>query len=121
MDLLNLFRNEQNVSLYARTDVIFTEGAPGEHMYVLLDGKIELSVRGSAFQEITAGEMFGEMALINSLPRSATAVAKTDCKLIPFDQAKFKLHVQLTPMFSLQVMRTMAHRLQSMNTHHALA
>jgi CRP/FNR family cyclic AMP-dependent transcriptional regulator len=57
----------------------------------------------------------GEMALVDTSHRSPTAVAKTDCKLVPLDETKFKVHVHHTPFFAVQVMRIMANRLRRMN------
>ena len=51
----------------------------------------------------------------DALPRSATAVARTDCTLIPVNQQRFKLLVQHTPDFALQLMRIMAGRLRVMD------
>ncbi|HEU5100134.1 MAG TPA: Crp/Fnr family transcriptional regulator [Roseiflexaceae bacterium] len=58
------------------------------------------------------GGIVGEMALIDDRPRSATAVAATDCRLVPIDERRFTFLVQQTPMFALAVMRVMAERLR---------
>lgn len=55
------------------------------------------------------------MALVDRTARSATAVAKTDCKLVALDETRFKSHVHRTPFFAIQVMRVMADRLRRMN------
>jgi CRP/FNR family transcriptional regulator, cyclic AMP receptor protein len=61
------------------------------------------------------------MALIDSLPRSATAIAVTDCRLAPINEKQFLLLVQETPFFSLYVMRVLAERLRKMDTAIATA
>jgi CRP/FNR family cyclic AMP-dependent transcriptional regulator len=61
------------------------------------------------------------MALIDQSPRSATAVAKTDCKLAPIDRRRFEFMVQQTPFFSLTVMKIMADRLRRTNSRIATA
>ncbi|HXQ21148.1 MAG TPA: cyclic nucleotide-binding domain-containing protein, partial [Candidatus Acidoferrales bacterium] len=61
------------------------------------------------------GGILGEMALIDQNPRSATAVAKTDCTLVPVNEARFKFLVKQVPAFSLEVMRVMASRLRKMD------
>jgi CRP-like cAMP-binding protein len=55
---------------------------------------------------------FGEMALIDGGTRSATAIAKTDCKLVPITEKQFLFMVQETPFFALRVMRTLTARLR---------
>jgi len=57
----------------------------------------------------------GEMALIDSSARSATAVARTDCELIPVDDKRFMFLVQQTPFFAIHVMRVLADRLRKTN------
>jgi CRP-like cAMP-binding protein len=59
------------------------------------------------------------MALIDNSPRSATAIAKTDCKVVPLDQRRFQFLVQETPFFALQVMTIMATRLRHANSRMA--
>ncbi len=59
--------------------------------------------------------MIGEMALIDHLPRSASARATTDAKLVPIDQRRFLFLVQETPFFAIHVMKVMADRLRRMN------
>ena len=56
--------------------------------------------------------MFGEMALIDREPRSATAIAETDCELVVIDKRRFWFLVQETPYFAEIVMRVMADRLR---------
>jgi CRP-like cAMP-binding protein len=57
----------------------------------------------------------GEMALIDSQPRSATAVALTDCSLAVIDEKRFLFMVHETPFFALDIMRILAERLRQMN------
>jgi CRP/FNR family transcriptional regulator, cyclic AMP receptor protein len=115
MDLLKLFHKEKDLGNYAEGDVVFSEGEPGDKMYVVIEGEVGLSVRGVAIDTIKAGQMFGEMALIDDEPRSATAKAKTACKLAAVDERRFAFLVQQTPYFALEVIRVMAKRLRVMD------
>ena len=58
------------------------------------------------------GELLGEMALVDQSPRSATAVAKTACKVVPVNERQFSFMVQETPHFAITVMRAMCNRLR---------
>ena len=60
----------------------------------------------------TPGGIFGELALIDSSPRSAAAVAHTDCRLAVIGERRFIFLVQQTPYFALEVMSVMAQRLR---------
>ena len=72
-------KHENPVQEFASGDVIFVEGAQSDLAYIVRDGAVHImkSVGGQAvlMQEVSVGEMFGEMALITGNPRSATAVA----------------------------------------------
>lgn len=115
MNLLNLFSNELELSECEPGETVFEEGEPGERLYVVLEGEVSLSVRGTRVDTMRPGDMFGEMALIDTKPRSATATAVSACKLAPIDERRFLFLVQQTPFFALHVMRVMASRLRAMD------
>jgi len=95
--------------------VIFQEGELGDVMYGVRDGEVSIRVRGVEVQRAGPGDFFGELALIDHGPRSAGAVAGTDCELVRIDERRFQFMVQQTPFFALEVMRAIAMRLRSMN------
>lgn len=115
MNLLNLFQNESNYVQFAAGESIFEEGTPGQHMYVLVEGSVLLSVRGIGIEILIPGELFGEMALIDDELRSATAIARLPCRLYAIDERRFSFLVQETPFFALHVMRVLARRLRRMD------
>lgn len=84
-------------------------------MFAIVEGEVEIRLNGKTVEVCKAGSIVGEMALIDSQPRSATAIAKTDCKLASVDEKRFLFLVQQTPLFALQVMRIMTERLRHMN------
>ena len=67
----------------------FKESDPGDSMYILLDGKVGVSKSGLELAELKPGQHFGEMALIERAPRSATVVAKTDCDVLVIEREGF--------------------------------
>jgi CRP-like cAMP-binding protein len=81
----------------------------------VLEGEVEIVAGGRVVDVAGAGSLVGEMALIDSEPRSATARAKGSARLAPLDQKRFLFLVQETPFFAIDVMRLMAHRLRHMN------
>jgi CRP/FNR family cyclic AMP-dependent transcriptional regulator len=91
---------------------VFSEGEPGDRLYVVRSGSVALSAHGTTLESVCENELFGEMALIDLEPRSATAVAETDCELVAIDKRRFWFLVQETPYFAEIVMRTMADRLR---------
>lgn len=105
----------RNAQTFASGQRIFSEGQPGDLMYVVLDGKVDLLVSDNLVETLGPGGVLGEMALLDAAPRSATAVARTSCKLTPIDRKRFSFLVQQTPDFALQIMRVMTERLRRMD------
>jgi CRP-like cAMP-binding protein len=97
---------------FAAGDVIFERGAPGDGMYVVRDGSVELRAGDRALETVTAPGLFGEMALIDNEPRSLTAVAATDAVLVEIPVRHFWVLVHETPYFAQLVMSVMARRLR---------
>ena len=112
---VSVFRFADNCQSFAPGQAIFEEGQPGNLMYVVQEGSVDVVVRGKVVDTVGPGGIVGEMALIDQQPRSATAIAKTECKLVPVDEQRFKHLVQQTPFFAIEVMRVMAHRLRRMD------
>jgi CRP/FNR family cyclic AMP-dependent transcriptional regulator len=111
---LNLFRDKEATS-FAPGQYIFKAGDPGEAMYIVVEGELEI-LDGSILLETSGqGSIVGELALIDDAPRSATAIAKTDCKLVVVDRRRFLYMVQETPLFALSVMKVLADRLRRKN------
>lgn len=101
--------------------VIFGEDEKGsrlllqkDRMYLLLEGEIELSVRDKHVGMVQKGEIFGELAAITHSPRSATARAKTRCRVVALDEKQFRAGLREQPEFSLTMMTLMVGRLRKM-------
>ena len=109
---LQFFQNARDFRPFTAGEVIFEEGQPGNVMYVVKEGRVDITIRDKHVETVEAGGIFGEMALIDKTTRSATATAKSPCKLIPINEERFKFLIQQTPMFSLHVMRVLAYRLR---------
>jgi CRP/FNR family cyclic AMP-dependent transcriptional regulator len=99
---------------YAAGATIFNEGDKGDRMYFVQSGTVELRVGGRPVMTAEAGTFFGEMALIEEAPRSASAHAATDCALMGVDRSRFEYLVRMTPDFVLEMMRTIANRARAM-------
>jgi CRP-like cAMP-binding protein len=111
MARIELFRSDESVS-FDPGKTIFSEGEPGDFMYVVVDGEVDIVANGRVIETACAGGLVGELALIDRSPRSATAVARTPAKLVPVDAKQFQYLIQQTPFFALQVMAIMAERLR---------
>jgi CRP/FNR family cyclic AMP-dependent transcriptional regulator len=106
---------------YRKSEVIFEEGSTGSEMYLIHSGRVLLSVRQNETQQIplvvlNPGDFFGEMALVDDSPRSATASAvEDDTELIVMDRARFLFMVRQQPEFALSLMHTLCQRLRNMD------
>ena len=87
-----------------KSEVIFEEGTTGSEMYLIRSGRVQLSVRNNDNQQVplvvlNPGDFFGEMALVDDSPRSATASAVEDnTELVVIDRARFLFMVRLQPV-----------------------
>jgi len=96
-------------------DIIFSEGDAADFMYVMRSGEVEIVVNGTVVDTVGSGGIFGEMALIDRAPRSATVRCKTDCSVLQLDERRFLFFVDETPFFALDVMRILVERLRAMD------
>lgn len=101
---------------YKKGDRIFREGDPADVMYMIHKGKVQISKGAGSFNEkiriLGEGEFIGEMAVINSMPRSASAIAVEDCVLIKMDRESFDETVQKNHEFSVSVIKLLSERLR---------
>jgi CRP-like cAMP-binding protein len=103
------------VRTYKAGDVIFRQGDKAEELFVIQSGSVEIRLGSRLLDTLPERSIFGEMALIDGAPRSATAIAATDVKLVPVGEKQFLLMVGRTPYFALNVMRALARRLRLTN------
>ncbi|HXS51474.1 MAG TPA: cyclic nucleotide-binding domain-containing protein [Usitatibacter sp.] len=111
----DLLVNEAEPREYGDGEVIFRAWDMGAEMYVVLEGQVELTIDSRVLETLGPGEPFGEMALIDQAPRTASATAKGPCKLAVIPERRFLFLVQQRPEFALHIMKVMADRLRSMN------
>ena len=118
MAILNLFQYVKDTVEFPVGHVIYKEGEPGTGFaYVVLEGEVDVTIKGKLIETITAGGLLGELSLLDNKPHNATCTAKTDVKAAPIDQQRFLFMVQETPYFAIEVMRVMADRLRREHEH----
>jgi len=112
MNLATIFENSKDAKDYPAGTTIFAQGQPRDLMYIVLAGEVDLQRGGRTFETASAGSIVGEMAMIDNAPRSATAIAKTPCRLVPINEKRFQFMVEERPLFALHVMRVLVDRLR---------
>jgi CRP/FNR family transcriptional regulator, cyclic AMP receptor protein len=95
--------------------VIFREGDEARELFVIRSGQVRIQTGNRTVTELGPESIFGEMALIDNEPRSASAIAVTDTELVPVSEKQFLFLVSQTPLFALKVMRVLAERLRKTN------
>lgn len=89
-------------------EVIFMEGEAGSEMYYIRSGAVNILDGYALIKTLEHGDFFGELALIDGQPRQSSAVAVTDCHLVPINPAEFQFLVRERPEFALRVMQSLA-------------
>lgn len=117
MPTFEIFSREPDIRSFRSGEPIFKEGDPGDCLFVIIEGTVEIHANGAVVDRLGAGGIFGEMGLIDSRPRSAAAIATNDCKLAAIGEKRFLRLVEQTPRFALQIMRVMSERLRRNSGH----
>ena len=97
-------------------ETVVTQGATGVNMFVMLGGRVTISVNGAPVEQVGAGETFGEAALLGATARAATAVAEEDGYWLPVNRDAFLKIVRQEPAIGLALLRSMSGRIQHLNS-----
>ena len=104
---------------YAAGDVIFREGELGTEMYIILEGEVHIikhiNNQSHLLSRLEKGDFFGEMALLESVPRTADAVAQSDVKVLPINGARFDEMLRKNPEIAVRIIRKYSKRLREAN------
>jgi CRP/FNR family transcriptional regulator, cyclic AMP receptor protein len=121
IEMFELFQDDDRTALANAVDlvkleagqVLFQAGEPGDSLFVVRSGTIELFIKDTAGQKIVLtvveeGGLFGELALLDSGPRTATAIALTDAELLVFDREDLLMLFQRRPDSALHLLAAMS-------------
>ena len=113
---LDFFKHGGKPERIAAGETIFAEGKKGlifrDKMYLLISGDVDLMVKKKVIASLKAGEIFGELAAIDGAPRTASAVARSACRVIGLDEKQFYAALRKKPGFALMLMSVMINRLR---------
>jgi CRP/FNR family transcriptional regulator len=103
-----------------RGHVVFSEGDPGDRLFIVTDGKVKITRAAADGREnllavLGPGEMFGELSLFDPGSRTATATAITDCTLASLDHDDLRPLLLEQPAVAVQLLRALAQRLRRTN------
>jgi CRP-like cAMP-binding protein len=100
---------------YARFSPIVRAGDRADNFYVILDGEALVKLPNKRGVRLKAGEAFGEMALLDGTPRTATVEAQTEVLAMLLGRSAFLKTLEAEPKIALAIMRTLAERLRKAN------
>lgn len=116
---LDFFRIEGTAEQFPAGKQIFVENeksggffSKGARIYLLLEGEVALTLQGKPLELVLSGEIFGEMATLADVPRSATATARKNCRVLSLDEKQFLRSMQHMPEFAMMLISIMAQRLR---------
>lgn len=115
MLVLNLFKQTDNIKTFSAGETIFEIGDRSDEMYVVQQGEVALCLGEKVIEVIESGGILGEMVMLSSPIRTATAVAITRCQLVAVNAEQFRAMVQETPYFAELVLGIFVGRLVKMN------
>lgn len=119
-DLLSL-SDELLRRTFRAGETIFNQGDPGNAMYIIESGEVRIHLSGNmpqplSLRSLRAGEFFGELSMFDRQPRSASAVALTDCVLLELRHEAFANYLNKRPRVAMTIFRTMSLRLRETNS-----
>ncbi len=100
----------QTMVRYERGKTIVTEGQAGVLMYVVVEGKVAVTIKGKLVEKVGPGGVFGEMALVDRTPRLATVVSETDCGLLAIGRNTFLDLIRASPDFAVSLLSAVGAR-----------
>src|SRR5258708_10932120 len=114
-DLEELYRRAEPMTIKAG-DLLIEEGAPGDALFVLIDGELQVSKRSGA-QDVKVdvrlpGAVIGEMSLLDNSPRSASVRSLTECHLLRVSKDAFERTLSTSPSAALATLHTVVARLR---------
>jgi CRP/FNR family transcriptional regulator, cyclic AMP receptor protein len=103
-----------NAAKYEKGKTVMTEGQAGAMMYVVMEGRVAVSIKGKVVERVGVGGVFGEMALVDQSPRAATAMAEVDSVLLTLNRGVFLQLVKTQPEFGVALLAAAAERVRFM-------
>ncbi len=110
---------QEGVRSFGPGEVVFREGDNTHEMYVVCDGEVEVVKQAEKGEMVLAvlrkGDFLGEMSLLDSLPRSATARTRGVTKLLCIQPGGFLLKIRRDPTFAFELMQALSRRIRNVN------
>lgn len=121
-DDLQAIQDKSNLQHFPKNSILVHEGQEADSMYVIVSGKAKVFIGDEEGKELTLGTLspgdcFGELALIDDAPRSATVEAQEKTAVLKMRDVDFQSHLRDHPQVTMNLLRFMAHRVRGVNDH----
>ncbi len=112
---VEIFQKTPSPQTFLAGEVIFQEGQLGNIAYGIIEGEVDLLVKGQVVETIKKGDIFGEGALVQPEGiRASTAIAKIDCLIGWLERQRFLFAIENTPMFAVELLKSFSTRTRSL-------
>ncbi|MDR3248586.1 MAG: cyclic nucleotide-binding domain-containing protein [Treponema sp.] len=109
------FANDEIIRSYGKDSMVFSEGEPGDELYIIQKGSVKIVKIVDDNEVLLAvlkiGDIFGEMALLESKPRTASAVAYEDCQVMAVNRANFEQMIARAPQMIARLTTLLSERI----------
>jgi CRP-like cAMP-binding protein len=114
-----MWREKDIIRVYQKGDAIIKEGETGREMFIIKSGSADV-LKGEEGNQIRLatlgrGDFFGEMAILENEPRSATVIAREETHLLVLNTGNFMLKIRKDPTFAFNIMQKMSNRIRLLN------
>jgi|GEM_PF-615738 len=104
-----------SVRRFEENSILFREGDDGTDMYLILQGKVDVLHKDNVVASLEVGDMFGEMSLVDTMPRSATIRVSETLSALVLSRSNFNSVISTEPNIAFRVMQTLSKRIRLMN------
>ena len=114
IDMRTFARGAGPTLTFTAGSTVFKQGDPGNCMYIVQSGVIEMVIGDKVIETVGPNEVLGYMSMIDEAPRSSTARVKDTCELSVIDARAFRFMVDEVPNFAFYIMQGLARRIRGM-------
>ena len=120
LEKCKLLKEKGKIKVYEKGEIIITEGTEGYYLYLVLCGTVDVVLyspggRRIILNTLKEGDFFGEMSVLEGLPRSANVEARTDCEILEISRENFFETVRTHPECALAILTELCSRLRAAN------
>lgn len=115
MNFASIFSHEPTRQTFVPGDVLIRQGDGNDKLFIILEGEVEVRISGNKVATLKAGDLFGELSLLDKEPASGDVVGTVPGSFVTLDERRFVVVSQQNPFFTLALLRAVGAKLRAMN------